>query len=570
MTDSAAPRHGLVSGQRHLSKAALELQVARAAGGLIQLGVGQGDCVAHPDAQRHRHSSWRRWPQSGSAPTRCRSTGTSRPTRSPTSSATATPKVLVGACRPARGGRPCDPGRTQRDRRHDAARDRRGLRGRTEHLRPRQRTLDRLGYAGSRQQHAYDGPPVPPTQSMIYTSGTTGQPKGVRRNAADARQQEAAIDRAAPRALRLRPGVRTLVPGPLYHSAPNAFALRAVACDRSDRADAALRAGGLPGRDRAPPHHHAVHGADHVRAPAEAARGDAPALRPLLAAVRHARRRPLPARRQAADDRLVGADRVGVLRRHRDRRGQRHFGARRWLREPGSVGRAGRPARHSPFSATTAARCRRARSARSSARLDFYPDFTYHNQPAKRAEIERGGLITCGDMGYLDADGYLFLCDRKRDMVISGGVNIYPAEIEAVALCTMPGVKRLRGVRHPRCRVRRGADGRGRADATECELSIDGRARRIWRAPRRLQGAARASRSGTDLPREESRQDLQAPAARSLLGEGGTQDLTRRTARGSTTVRVSPPINAKLIANDRTLKYPPPAYYRPEGRYSSA
>ncbi len=42
-------------------------------------------------------------------------------------------------------------------------------------------------------------------------------------------------------------------------------------------------------------------------------------------------------------------------------------------------------------------------------------------------------------MGYLDEDGYLFLCDRATDMVISGGVNIYPAEIEA-ALIDMPGV----------------------------------------------------------------------------------------------------------------------------------
>jgi long-chain acyl-CoA synthetase len=74
------------------------------------------------------------------------------------------------------------------------------------------------------------------------------------------------------------------------------------------------------------------------------------------------------------------------------------------------------------------------------ARLSFYPDFTYHNQPEKRAEVGRGGLVTCGDMGYLDRDGYLFLCDRKRDMVISGGVNIYPAEIEGVAV-TMPGIK---------------------------------------------------------------------------------------------------------------------------------
>jgi long-chain acyl-CoA synthetase len=67
------------------------------------------------------------------------------------------------------------------------------------------------------------------------------------------------------------------------------------------------------------------------------------------------------------------------------------------------------------------------------------PDFTYHNKPEKRAEIERDGFITSGDVGYIDQDGYVFICDRKRDMVISGGVNIYPAEIEA-ALHAVPGV----------------------------------------------------------------------------------------------------------------------------------
>ena len=67
------------------------------------------------------------------------------------------------------------------------------------------------------------------------------------------------------------------------------------------------------------------------------------------------------------------------------------------------------------------------------------PDFTYHNKPEKRTEIERDGFITSGDVGYIDADGYVFICDRKRDMVISGGVNIYPAEIEA-ALHALPGV----------------------------------------------------------------------------------------------------------------------------------
>jgi long-chain acyl-CoA synthetase len=72
-------------------------------------------------------------------------------------------------------------------------------------------------------------------------------------------------------------------------------------------------------------------------------------------------------------------------------------------------------------------------------RIPGNPDFTYHNKPEKRAEIDRDGFITSGDVGYLDADGYLFLCDRKRDMVISGGVNIYPAEIEA-ALHAVAGV----------------------------------------------------------------------------------------------------------------------------------
>jgi long-chain acyl-CoA synthetase len=48
--------------------------------------------------------------------------------------------------------------------------------------------------------------------------------------------------------------------------------------------------------------------------------------------------------------------------------------------------------------------------------------------------VDRDGFITCGDVGYVDDDGYVFICDRKRDMVISGGVNIYPAEIEAVLL----------------------------------------------------------------------------------------------------------------------------------------
>ncbi len=56
---------------------------------------------------------------------------------------------------------------------------------------------------------------------------------------------------------------------------------------------------------------------------------------------------------------------------------------------------------------------------------------TYHNDPAKTAEaMHPSGWMTLGDIGHLDSDGFLFLTDRKSHMIISGGVNIYPQEIE--------------------------------------------------------------------------------------------------------------------------------------------
>lgn len=58
--------------------------------------------------------------------------------------------------------------------------------------------------------------------------------------------------------------------------------------------------------------------------------------------------------------------------------------------------------------------------------------FQYLNDPDKTASRHVGDFYTVGDIGYLDEDGYLYLCDRESDVIISGGANVYPAEIESV------------------------------------------------------------------------------------------------------------------------------------------
>ena len=60
--------------------------------------------------------------------------------------------------------------------------------------------------------------------------------------------------------------------------------------------------------------------------------------------------------------------------------------------------------------------------------------FQYHNAPDKTESAWHGDYFTVGDMGWLDEDGYLFLADRRTDLIISGGVNIYPAEVEAALI----------------------------------------------------------------------------------------------------------------------------------------
>jgi long-chain acyl-CoA synthetase len=92
--------------------------------------------------------------------------------------------------------------------------------------------------------------------------------------------------------------------------------------------------------------------------------------------------------------------------------------------------------------------------------------FEYFNDKARTAESlsPDGAMGTAGDVGYVDADGYLYLTDRATFMIISGGVNIYPQECEDL-LITHLKVADAAVFRRAECRSRRGGQGGRAADA---------------------------------------------------------------------------------------------------------
>jgi long-chain acyl-CoA synthetase len=75
----------------------------------------------------------------------------------------------------------------------------------------------------------------------------------------------------------------------------------------------------------------------------------------------------------------------------------------------------------------------------------------YWNQPEETAKVLRDGWLYTGDVGYRDADGYYYITDRKKDMLLVNGLNVYPREIEEV-IYQFPGVKEAAviGVPDPR------------------------------------------------------------------------------------------------------------------------
>jgi long-chain acyl-CoA synthetase len=286
-------------------------------------------------------------------------------------------------------------------------------------------------------QDLWQGPALPQTSSMIYTSGTTGRPKGVRRQPLTA-ELEARMADYRERVYGLAPGVRTMIPGPLYHSAPNAFALRAARVASL----IALMPRFEPEAFLALVEKHRIQAMFMVptmfvrllKLAAEVrGRYDLSSLKFVMHAAAPC---PIEVKRAMIDwlgpviHEFYGSTESGAVT---------VVDSREWLERPGTVGQPVRGGEVRIYD-DAGRRLPAGQVGEVYTRLEFLPEFTYHQLPDKRAEIDRDGFITSGDVGYLDEAGYLFLCDRKRDMVISGGVNIYPAEIEAV-LINCPGVK---------------------------------------------------------------------------------------------------------------------------------
>ena len=234
----------------------------------------------------------------------------------------------------------------------------------------------------------------------------------------------------------LRPDDVQLVPGPLYHNGPFLYCFRGLLCGQTVvlmRRFDAERALQLVQEHRVafamlvPTMMHRV-----WRLP-ERERYDVSSLRTVL----HLGAPCPPWLKRAWLD-WLGPDRVLELYAGTEGTGITLITGREWLDRPGSVGR---PALGSSVRVLRpdGTDCAPGEVGEVFLRPEGGPGSTYRYVGAPPARAV-DGFETLGDLGHLDADGYLFLADRSADLVLSGGSNVYPAEVEA-ALDSHPAVR---------------------------------------------------------------------------------------------------------------------------------
>lgn len=287
----------------------------------------------------------------------------------------------------------------------------------------------------SRSGRAWDGPARPPRPAVIYTSGTTGRPKGVLRETHTSDGARTAQAASTHRVWGVEPGMRTLLVAPLYHSAPLAYVRAAVtvAGDGGElhfmpRFDAEALLGTV--QDAGISHLWMVPTmfVRLLQLPAQVRAGyDTSSLRNV---VHSGAPCPVAVKLQMIDwlgpvvNEFYGTTEIGPVT---------YATSADYRARPGTVGRA-LPACTVAVLGPDGQQAPPGTEGEVAAVNTTYARFTYRHRPAERDEVEASGLVLTGDVGVLDEDGYLFLRDRKKDMVISGGVNLYPAEVEDVLL----------------------------------------------------------------------------------------------------------------------------------------
>lgn len=267
--------------------------------------------------------------------------------------------------------------------------------------------------------------------TMLYTSGTTGRPKGVYRPSGTPASTafSDATDYVAGQDL-------NLVTGPLYHSAPLAFSLNlpmargagVVLMDKWD-AEETLR---LIEQHRIT-HTHLVPTMFHrlISLPQEVKdRYDVSSLRHVWHGAAPC---PVPVKQAFMDwlgpiawEYYAATEGIGTI-----------VGPHEWLARPGTVGHP-EPG-HIRILDESGEECPAGVPGTIYMRAPDVGRFEYYGDEGKTSSSYKGDHFTLGDVGYLDEEGWLFLTDRSVDLIISGGVNVYPAEVEAV-LITHPSV----------------------------------------------------------------------------------------------------------------------------------